>query len=158
MAIEFGLMKKKLRSKTSLIKGADQAFSLFIRARDGHCVLTETNDCASNGKGRLCNGHMIKRGKWTTRFDEMNCNTLCFECNYRDNNYPHHYVNWFLKKYGQVEFDRLYIQSKEVMDKRMGSLRSYLLDIEMTYTNKYRELDLNQPADILDVSTTPAEW
>lgn len=145
-------MRKKLRSKKSLFRGADGAFSKFIRQRDGwKCVLCGTTE-------NICNGHLIKRGKLTTRFDEKNCNALCTSCNYLDNHEPHHYVNWFLKKYGQAEFDRLYIQSKEVMDKRMSSLRSYLSDIEMTYTNKYRELDLNQPADILDVSTTPAEW
>lgn len=128
-------MAKKLRSKKALIAHADRAFSLYIRNRDKRCVLTDIGDCASNGAGQLCNGHMIKRGKWTTRFDEMNCNTLCFECNYRDNNYPHHYVNWFLKKYGQDEFDRLYIQSKEVLDKRMSSLRNYLQSIIDKYEN-----------------------
>lgn len=129
-------MKKKLPSKKRLIKDADSAFSKFIRNRDQRCVLTDIGDCVTATKGIpgfLCAGHFVKRGKWTTRFDEVNVNGLCSNCNSRDNNYHEPYIKWFLQTYGQSEFDRLYIQSKEVMDKRMGSLRAYLEGIIEKY-------------------------
>lgn len=61
--------KPKVRTNLSL---ADELFSQRIIARDGKCLFPE---CRSNS--RLTTSHYHGRGKFSTRFDEKNCITLC---------------------------------------------------------------------------------
>jgi len=102
--------KKKKRAKLPSIKSlkakADRLFSLYIRKRDKNkCVL-----CNSH-KDIQC-GHLIKRGKMATRYDEINCHALCSSCNYKDNFEHDHYVLWFLKSYGALPYQDLVDRSK----------------------------------------------
>lgn len=93
--------KKKLDSLPKLVKKADTVFSNFIRTRDNFtCVL-----CGS--KNIPQNGHLIKRGKRATRFDEKNCNCQCASCNIRHNYYPEPYTSWFINRYGAKEYQDL---------------------------------------------------
>ena len=94
--------KKRVKkpSLPKLMKKADKIFSEWIRNRDQHCVLCGTTY-------QLCNGHLVKRGKHSTRFDEKNCNCLCKRCNFRDEFDHDIYVSWFLKKYGEEEYQDL---------------------------------------------------
>lgn len=82
-------------------------FSLYIRARDKFCVC-----CGS--PFNLQAGHLIKRGRGTTLFDETNVNAQCNSCNVRHNNYPEFYTNWWLAKYGQEAYDQLVAKSWEL--------------------------------------------
>lgn len=100
-------MRKRLPSVKSLKRKADSFFSKFIIARDKKCVL-----CSATTE--LTNGHLIKRGKMSTRYDEINCHALCSGCNYKDNFEPQHYSEWFIKKYGVEEYFELVDTSKEI--------------------------------------------
>ena len=63
------------RIKRSL---ADDLFSKYIRVRDNfRCV--RCHRYFENGIG-LDNSHYWSRGKWTTRFDPENCDSLCRSC------------------------------------------------------------------------------
>jgi len=100
--------RKHLPSISALKRKADNLFSLYIRSRDsGRCVLCKKT------KDIQC-GHLIKRGKMSTRFDEINCNALCSSCNYKDNFEPQHYVLWFLKEYGAKMYEDLVERSKGI--------------------------------------------
>ncbi len=104
--------KKKKRTKlpsiSRLKRKADALFSVFIRNRDKNiCVV-----CGST-KNVQC-GHLIKRGKMSTRYDELNCHALCAVCNYLDQYEPWHYTNWFIKKYGAPLYQELYNKSKRL--------------------------------------------
>jgi len=115
--VKFKASKKKLPSIKSLKTKADKVFSLFIRNRDGNkCVL-----CGSTKN--VQNGHLIKRGKMSVRYNTWNCHALCSQCNYRDNFEPWHYVNWFLSfydnqgigKHGQGNYEFLINKSKQLV-------------------------------------------
>lgn len=90
---------KKIPTRKLLLK-ADSIFSKWIRARDGKCITCGT-------KENLQCSHLIRRGKHSVRFDEFNCNTQCGSCNFRHNHYPEIYTNWFLRNYGQAEYEGL---------------------------------------------------
>lgn len=91
------LKRKKKVPLNKLVKKLDAVFSVWVRNRDKKCVLCGTTN-------QLCNGHLLKRGKHATRFDEKNCNCLCMSCNYRDEFDHDLYVSWFLEKYGEREY------------------------------------------------------
>jgi hypothetical protein len=107
--------RKRLPSIKRLKARADACFSIFIRNRDNNkCVL-----CNSH-KDIQC-GHLIKRGKMSTRYNEMNCNALCSSCNYKDNFEPQHYTNWFIKRYGAEQYSQLVMLSTVITQiKRLG--------------------------------------
>lgn len=100
--------RSRLESIPKLVTKADTVFSKWVRTRDEYkCVLcgkTLNTQC----------GHMIKRAKKLTRYDEFNCNTLCRGCNKLDNYEPQHYIGWFLTKYGQDKYLQLKERSKIV--------------------------------------------
>jgi hypothetical protein len=76
-------------------------FSYYIKVRDGFvCGL-----CGS--KARLNNSHLISAQLTIIRWDEKNCHCQCSGCNKRHEFYPHIYTNWFIKKYGFEEYERL---------------------------------------------------
>ena len=99
----------KLPSIRSLKLKADKLFGAYIRNRDG-------NKCVLCGSTRNPNcGHLIKRGKLATRWDEINCSCLCSGCNYKDNFEHDHYVLYFLREYGQPMYEDLLERSKRVV-------------------------------------------
>jgi len=115
--------KKRLPTIRSLIGKADKVFASYIRNRDGNkCVL-----CGST-KSPTC-GHLIKRGKKATRWDEVNCNCLCSGCNYKDNFEHDIYVIWFLREYGQTMYEDLLDRSKVLFK----PTREYLLGVIEKY-------------------------
>ena len=105
--IRENMKKTKLIPFNKLVAKADRIFSLYIRKRDSRCVLC-------NSTTNLQCGHLFKRSKKSVRWNEINCNTLCNGCNYRDNFDHDHYVNWFLKKYGERKYAQLYLKAQKV--------------------------------------------
>ena len=109
-----------MKSKSQkLLKEADRVFSLFIRKRDKKCVICGTTE-------RLQNGHLIKRGKKSVRFDEKNCNCQCSSCNVKHNHYPEHYTNWFVSKYGLKEYQSLIKKSAEIKQFKVYELEEII--------------------------------
>ena len=91
------MFPKKTRTKKSNSRtGADINFSYFIKIRDiTHVVdgmtLEAITSCISCGRfvywrsqagrrGAEC-GHFVERGNYVLRYNEMNCNSQCFDCN-----------------------------------------------------------------------------
>ncbi len=64
------------------IDPADTTFSQYIRLRDMQCAKchsrVELNDSGMPASHQ--NSHYWSRGNESTRFDEKNCDTLCFAC------------------------------------------------------------------------------
>ncbi len=102
--------RKKLPSIKSLKRKADKLFSLFIRNRDKVCFL-KSKDC----KGAIQCGHLIKRSKMATRYDELNCHALCEYHNYLDNFEHDLYVARFIEKYGSEAYLRLVKKSRRLV-------------------------------------------
>jgi rubredoxin len=100
--------RHKSPSISKLKKKADAVFSNFIRARDNWtCVLCGRKEIVQ------C-GHLIKRGKAATRYDEINCHCLCSICNFKDQYETWHYATWFIKEYGATMFKDLVEKSKGI--------------------------------------------
>lgn len=75
--------QQKLKTKL------DRVFSQHIRLRDsknGYCKCITCGEIRF-WKDKMQNGHYISRRILITRFDELNCNTQCENCNvWRDKN------------------------------------------------------------------------
>lgn len=119
--------KKKKRTRLpsigTLKRKADLLFSNFIRNRDKwKCVVCGATE-------NIQNGHLIKRGKMGTRYDEDNCHALCSSCNYRDQYEPQHYTNWFIKNYGAPLYDKLYEKSRKLCQMKRRDFNDLILSL-----------------------------
>lgn len=72
----------------------DRKMSLYIRARDGRCMV-----CGS--QENLQNGHYLSRVFFNTRWDFENCNTQCARCNKMHEYDPEPYRQFMAEKYGE---------------------------------------------------------
>jgi hypothetical protein len=68
--------KVKSVSRKAVVKRADDAFSAYIKARDGHCVV-----CGATTY--LQCGHLFSRVAYSTRWNEANAFCQCRGCNMR---------------------------------------------------------------------------
>jgi len=76
--------------RSSLIKRVDEAFSLFIRGRDGYRCFTcgKTKAIASLFGMSIQAGHLFSRTNYSTRWDELNTHAQCSGCNSYHENHP----------------------------------------------------------------------
>ena len=76
---------KRQISRTTLMRKADEAFSLFIRTRDSQSFNGRAFKCISCQRVlpiEQCDcGHYVNRSHMTLRFSEVNCNGQCRHCN-----------------------------------------------------------------------------
>jgi hypothetical protein len=97
----------------------DSLFSRFIRARDKRC-----QRCGSpvEFKGKIpvshqCS-HFYTRGKWATRFDEINCCCLCYACHHLwGGDHREQYKDYMIRRWGSEAFDTLTRRSNEYANK-----------------------------------------
>lgn len=63
---------------------ADKLFSQFIRLRDKECVRCHSRVQLNDNELPIShqNSHYWGRANWSVRFDEKNCDTLCFACHH----------------------------------------------------------------------------
>ena len=91
-------------AKTDYKKKLDTVFSQYIRLRD-MIGKTCTFQCISCGKIKPINqadcGHYINRQHMATRFNEMNCNAQCRNCNRFDEGNMQGYRRGIVWKYGE---------------------------------------------------------
>lgn len=80
---------------THLLKKADQAFSRYIRERDGKCMV-----CGSTY--RLQCMHIISRRYRGLRWDKGNAVTGCAKCHTRFTNWPLEWEAWVDDYFSQV--------------------------------------------------------
>jgi hypothetical protein len=85
----------------------DSLFSKYIRVRDKW----KCKRCGRqypNGDGRLQNSHFWSRNNWATRFDEENCDALCYGCHSLwENDKQGDYRDWKIKQLGREKYDKL---------------------------------------------------
>ena len=92
--------KSKQGERRKLEKKLWTTMSLYIRARDGHCV---TCGCEEG----LTMSHYINARRQILRYDEYNCNAQCSTCNFVHNHWPHIYEGYMRRHYGDVVLDKL---------------------------------------------------
>ena len=97
-------MRKKKSERQKAVKYADDMMSLYIRKRDGRCVQCGATEI-------LTNGHLITRGKYSTRWDEANCYCQCTGCNLRHEHDFTTFQQWWVEQNGQEAYNALVLKS-----------------------------------------------
>jgi hypothetical protein len=120
-------------SRKALVKKLDKVCSMYIRARDGKCVI-----CGSTDK--LTNGHLFSRTSYSTRWDSVkggNNHCQCWGCNYRHEFDSYQYNRWYISKFGQAKWEKLHQRYKAVkkfkdfeLQEMIDDFEQKLLDIE----------------------------
>jgi len=78
----------------------DDAFSKFIRARDGRCVI-----CGST-EALQCSHVFTKNAHGAVRWDEMNAHAMCAKCHtIHHRTDPGIYIEWMIEHYGDAYND-----------------------------------------------------
>lgn len=123
-------MARKITRK-GLVKKADTAFSLYIRARDGHqCVLCGSRDMIQ------C-GHIFSRVAYSTRWDEDNAYAQCASCNMKHEHNAYPFLEWCRKKKGQKKMDELFRKWNSTVKYHDAELEA----IAQEYKEKREHLD-----------------
>jgi 5-methylcytosine-specific restriction endonuclease McrA len=105
----------------------DALFSKLIRERDGRCVFCDKSD------GKLECSHFWGRGNKATRFDPLNCDTLCFTChNENEGNKQGFYRTWKINQLGQEEYDKL-----EKRARLTANYRAYEKPVILNHLKKF---------------------
>ena len=120
--------KIKKASRKALVAKLDNIFSIYIR------LLTKREYgpyCPFCHKQPIsCCFHFVTRSKHIVRWDRMNAIGSCFGCNYKNEFNPHPFVQWYLKKYGQDEYDKLLFKSNQIAKFDRSDLEDLYKDIK----------------------------
>lgn len=92
--------RRKPGTRRYLDATLDRLVSQVVRLRDGQCVLCGTTE-------NLTCGHFYGRAHKAVRFCLVNCNALCFACNFHDNEDKSKYRTFMLKRYGVTRVEQL---------------------------------------------------
>ena len=118
-------------SRSSALRKADTAFSLFIRTRDSQQWQGQFFRCISCHRllpiSKADCGHYINRQHMATRYSEDNCNAQCSKCNRFDEGNAQGYRQGLIDK--------------------IGEQRVILLEAMKHTTHRLTETDLNIIAD-----------
>lgn len=110
------MIKKKRKFWTS--DKADDLFSKFIRARDGHCFFC--NNPATQ------NSHFWGRGNSATRYDPENCDGVCGGCHMRhESNKQGLYREMKIKQLGEGGYKALEKRGRSIM-KREDAIKQVM--------------------------------
>lgn len=77
--------KKCIASRKTIMRNADDAFSLYVRTRDAQQYDGRAFRCVSCGRvlpiEQADCGHYVNRQHMSLRFSELNCHAQCRKCN-----------------------------------------------------------------------------
>lgn len=100
---------------------SDREWSNYIRTRDGW-------QCQRCGKkyspptSALHCSHYFTRGNWSVRFDEDNCEALCYGCHSYLGGNPHEHATYMVAKLGTKRLDELMVRKN---NHKSGSIKYY---------------------------------
>lgn len=129
---------KKKSNRSKIIHELDKLYSEYHRklacSKTGYCY------CFICGKRltyeQSCIGHYISRRYINLRFNHINANVICYDCNRIDKDQPEK-----LKLYGQRIIERygadslIYLNSIKEIKVSTQELKSYLNDYKRLYSN-----------------------
>ncbi len=105
---------------------SDSIWSKYIRTRDNWTCQRCDKKYAPPTSALHCS-HFWSRGAWSVRFDEKNCQALCYGCHSYLGGNPQEHREFILNKLGQKEFDAL--QKRRNTPLKSGQ-KKYLLSKE----------------------------
>lgn len=129
----YGIKRKKILSKSSLVEKLDRIFSQFIRLRDsnsdGYCSCISCNSI--HFWKTIHNGHYVNRKHMSTRYNEKNCNAQCIKCNTFDEGNVIGYTKGLIKKYGESVIDEL-----DMLKHSISKINNYEFEILIDHYKK----------------------
>ncbi len=140
---------RKIKITKSVLRKADDAFSLQIRTRDGRCMHPRgTDNCKL-----LQNSHFIGRANKAVRFDPENCDTICWFHHFKSKDLGFEYQKQTIEKHG---FDGQYTLWKK---QQLGAAKyAALIERSLTSVSLRAALDSFQNNQALTAATqTPIE-
>ena len=105
---------------------SDSIWSKYIRTRDNWTCQRCDKKYVPPTSALHCS-HFWSRGAWSVRFDEKNCQALCYGCHSYLGGNPQEHREFILDKLGQKEFDAL--QKRRNTPLKSGQ-KKYLLSKE----------------------------
>ena len=78
------------------------------------------------GYPKLAVSHYFGRRNGNTRFDEENCQALCFFCHMTLTENPHEYYEWMRKRLGEDAYNMLAVRASIVCKPDMEAVLLYL--------------------------------
>lgn len=112
MALKKGKQVEKKESISSLIDELDKVFSEFIRLRNADkegMVVCYTSGKKMHWRKAQC-GHFISRGKYGTRWDEINCQVQSMQQNVLLHGNIAEFGRKLVADYGQIAVNLLFMQ------------------------------------------------
>ena len=116
---------------------SDSEWSKYIRTRDMWTCQRCSKQYDPPTSALHCS-HFWSRGNWSVRFDEDNCEALCYGCHSYLGGNPVEFHKYYLEKLGQERFDAL---EQRKNNKKSGS-RTYYLSKEFRATIKEKMKEL----------------
>ncbi len=117
-AIKAKPVKKKVKrvSRGQLVKKLDTVYSQYIRLSNSVDGDTTCVTCGDHKPWtQHQNGHFYTRGRYATRWDDMNCKPQCVACNvFLKGNYIN-YTMYMIDRYGREAVDQLEVKSKSTI-------------------------------------------
>ena len=130
---------KQIPLKT-LVKKADELFSIYTRNRDSQrgCYATEILEEKGKCKSGFNCCHLFGRGKYDIRWDEFNGHGGCFYHNQiHDHTFrpqPHIMTGWFIRKFGFEKYEEL--RKRSYIVRPSSWIRLKALEIIEKYESK----------------------
>jgi len=127
--------------RKKLVNELDDVFQMYIRYRDGWKCITcpaEIDPFQDNAKSLMHAGHYIDRGNYKTRWDEINVNAQCKNCNGKEHwtKDKSTYALKMLDKYGREALDSLEAKKHGLS----GFSTADLEEMKEKYARKLEEL------------------
>lgn len=128
--------KKRAESRSQVVKKLDTVFSQYIRLKDAVDGQASCVTCGTTKEWKgLQNGHFYTRGRYPTRWDELNCHVQCVACNVFLNGNYIMYTKYMFDRYGRDAVDLLELKSLTPVKIPTFILKEYIEH----YKNKIKE-------------------
>tara|TARA_R100000988_G_C3888585_1_gene111718 strand:+ start:57 stop:470 length:414 start_codon:yes stop_codon:yes gene_type:complete len=97
----------------------DKVFSDYIRTRDKWtCQRCGKYFPDTRGRGGLHCSHYFSRRSYSTRFDELNCEALCYGCHSYLGGHPEKHREHKIFKLGDEKFNNLKNKNREIRKRK----------------------------------------
>ena len=127
-----------------LIAELDRVFSLYIRQRNADANgIVKCVTCGQKDHWKFMDcGHFVSRHNQSTRWDEMNCQVQCKQCNQILGGMPYEFEDYLVEKYGRDEVECLKARGHSTMKLMEWELESMIT----VYKNRITGLKVLQSA------------
>lgn len=131
------LIKKLNKGRKELVKELDEIFSKFVRLRNAKDGIVACFTCGKRNQWKKMQcGHYHSRRFYSTRWDEINCQVQCVDCNIlHEGNKPVFAIE-LKKKYGEQILDFLNLKRNNRWKIDTGELKLLIT----YYSEKVKQL------------------